>query len=197
MSSPTTKEGTTSHLPFKTQCSIYTAVQSQHQAGYLNTTDVDGVPLLTLALLNFETFSTLRMRLIRQLLECGANVNQAYQRDLGAHHDERHRYREVTPWQDLIAGAVIDSRWETHPCYDLIMSNWVELAVSFIAHGAKSEIDLKDKSIECIRRGFWRWNPGKARELESIIFEQASNVPKSTNIKNFKFTGIFSRKGNR
>ncbi|KAF8851473.1 hypothetical protein BDZ45DRAFT_695920 [Acephala macrosclerotiorum] len=57
--------------------------------------DADGTPILSLEVLEFETFAVLRMRLIRTLLKYGVNVNR--------------EYRGSSPWKDLISVAISDS----------------------------------------------------------------------------------------
>ena len=67
------------YLSFEAEAELYQSVLLQLQARYLVAQDPDGRPLLSLAVLEFETFSVLRLRLIKLLLAHGASVNQRYQ----------------------------------------------------------------------------------------------------------------------
>lgn len=142
-------------LSFQEQCILYIDVQSQMKSGQLFCQDNDGRPILTLAVLEFEPFAVLRLRLIRFLLQHGVDPNQKY------HHS--------TPWRDAICTATMDSRLEhKHPYHNLLMGRWAEVIELFIVHGANVEIDHKAEEISCLREAFWRWNPEKTKYLEGL-----------------------------
>lgn len=145
-------KGTRQYLSFKMQGELYDSVQRQLQANYLVAQDADGTPILSLVVLEFETFAVLRMRLIQILLRHGASVNQ--------------EYRGSSPWKDLISLASSDSEMRQHPYQNLVMQRDAELVQLFLEYGADVEVNDGDGEVECIRNAFWRWNPTKARELE-------------------------------
>lgn len=142
-------------MTFKMQGELYDSVQRQIKANYLVAHDADGTPLLSLAILEFETFAVLRMRLIGMLLRHGASVNQ--------------EYRGSSPWKDLITLAISDNEIRQHPHHDLVMQRDAELVELFLEYGADVEVNDRDGEVECIRNAFGRWNPARARELEEKV----------------------------
>jgi len=102
-----TKSGRT-YLPFQAQSDLYQSVQSQLQAGYLVAQDTDGRPLLSLIVLHFEAFAVLRIRLLKLLLDHGADPNQPYQNS--------------PPWQDVLEQTTADvQNQQSDPYFSLYM----------------------------------------------------------------------------
>lgn len=166
--------GSTTYLSFQAQCELYQSVLSQLRAGYLIAQDCDGRPLLTLAVLEFEPFSVLGLRLIKLLLTHGASVNQPYQNS--------------TPWKDVIAQASANSKLEhIHSHYNLLMERWAEIVELFIRNGADVEMEGRTEGVDCIRSVFWKWSAARTEELEEAVYQQIG-----TGRKNSRLSRLFS-----
>jgi hypothetical protein len=171
------------YLTFSEQAELYKLVRLQIRNGYLTPQDSQGRPILSYALINFEPFAILRLRLIRDLFDNGASPNQSYVISK-AQNEAVKNPTASTPWKDLLSQLEFEARLST-PHHDLVMSRWASLVDLFIEHGADLEA-VPYQGMSFFQSVFSKWDDKKGKELDALC------KPAMKERKRDKFKKVFS-----
>ncbi|CAM1506089.1 Fc.00g057300.m01.CDS01 [Cosmosporella sp. VM-42] len=178
-------QAVTSALTFDEQAQFYERVRSQVMQGVLQPHDENGRPLLTYALLDFEPFSVLRLRLLRLLLESGADPNEEYLKLLPDYVSKE----LSSPWRDAIIQMEADSSLN-RPFQELYLDSWVGIAELLIDHGADRGM-IPAMGGPFVRSALSRWNSGHGSELSNQCKSNESYL--SSTSKKSRVSRAFSR----
>ena len=154
-------------LSFEEQANFYERIRAQIEQGVLQPYDQTGRPLLTYALLDFEVFAILRLRLLRLLLESGADPNQthlAFSVLTGQHPTCQF---ESTPWKDLLVQMESDIASQL-PHQELYIESWVEVVELFLNY------DVDRSAVKFVNNAYFekllaKWNLAKGQELDNRL----------------------------
>ncbi|KAH6890666.1 hypothetical protein B0T10DRAFT_548167 [Thelonectria olida] len=189
-----TAPGTTTRevLSFQDQADIYERVRAQIEQGVLQPQDENGRPLLTYALLDFEPFAILRLRLLRLLLDSGADPNQTYNAPTPVPGSTMPSKVESSPWRDLLAQMENDLRIEG-PYRGLYIESWVNIVELFLNY----RVDLTAVPFidgVYFERILATWNSGKAKDMDQQLkLKGISLSSSSSRLSMSKFKSRVSR----
>lgn len=118
-------------LSFDDQAEFYMRVRGPVEQSVLQPQDENGRPLLSYVLLNFEPFSILRLRLLRLLLESGADLNQPYHGRSPSTGSAMPSSVDSSPWRDLLVQMDVDVKAQ-RPYQELYIEAWVSIVELFM-----------------------------------------------------------------
>ncbi|KAF5672276.1 P-loop containing protein [Fusarium heterosporum] len=165
----------TEFLSLDEQAQLYIFIRRQVEQGALQPQDQQGRPFLSYALLNFEPFSILRLRLLHLLLYSGADPNQAYHSQGATVNSYKSDY---TPWRDLIAQIEFEGDRQSQNHY-MHVEEWVAIADLFMQYKVSlAGVPFIDGSF--FERVLLNWDSTQGRRMDERLKQCGYDVPVSS-----------------